>query len=878
MKKLLTLSIVICLILQMFCIIPVFAEYDGMCGDNAYWDVTGGVLTISGTGNMYDYDYWYSQPPWLSLASTIRTVVIEEGITSIGQCAFSSDENNGEEYVFSILTDVQIANTVTTIRRNAFAECTILETVHIPASVTEIEDSVFVNCYAIKGFSVDENNAYYKALEGVIYSKDGTELKAYPIGSPRTQYALREGTKRVAGYAFSQAKKLEKIEFNEGLTDIDDEAFFCCEGLTQVKLPDSIKYLGGGVFQNCIALEYVRIPETVEVVGALVLDNTAYYNNLDNWDDGLLYLDKILLSGLYTYVDEVNNDFIVLTKQGHVAVRPETVLIANEAFFLTDVTSVYLPETLKRIGFAAFAYLSDLESVYLPDSLIDLGDSAFGDCEDLTEVRMGPNLERIGSGAFNNTAYASNESNYTDGLLYYDNYLIDYYPTLTGDVVIREGTTLMADGAFFYESGYIAENDGCKLSSVTFPESLTKISEKAFLDCTNMKTVEIPSHITEIGEYAFGYYFNYDYDADRVRYSLINDYLIKCDKNSAAEAYATLNGIDYSYLPKKAERIEIEGNRHLVGYSYEDSFDLNVKLYPEDAEESVKWSSNNENVATVSNGTVILREIGTATITAYTNSGLSDSITVTSLEKSYIMLEENNEISFTYEGEKRKYYFSPSETSKYSFSVTGDAEVIFNIYEGGRMKASYDGAFSHNFLCGGGYEIVVECTNNPSDFSFTAKKHLGSGGGADMEVTVPTELIIVKEPTKKTYEVGEELDLTGLQVAVKYSDGTLMAMIGGYEISGYYKDQFGIQTIVVSAYGLSDQFYVEVFEKSGYDAGDINGDYSINAADLALLKKVIAGLTPIDDEGVKNPDVDGEGDTPNAADLALLKKKIAGLV
>ena len=56
------------------------------------------------------------------------------------------------------------------------------------------------------------------------------------------------------------------------------------------------------------------------------------------------------------------------------------------------------------------------------------------------------------------------------------------------------------------------------------------------------------------------------------------------------------------------------------------------------------------------------------------------------------------------------------------------------------------------------------------------------------------------------------------------------------------------------------------------------GDGTVDAADLALLKKVIAKLTPIDDESVVNPDVDGEGSTPDAADLALLKKIIAKLV
>ena len=77
-----------------------------------------------------------------------------------------------------------------------------------------------------------------------------------------------------------------------------------------------------------------------------------------------------------------------------------------------------------------------------------------------------------------------------------------------------------------------------------------------------------------------------------------------------------------------------------------------------------------------------------------------------------------------------------------------------------------------------------------------------------------------------------------------------------------------------------DSFPVEVVygETQEYAQGDVNGDNNVDAADLALLKKVIAKLTPIDDPSVKNPNVDGVGTQPDAADLALLKKIIAKLV
>ena len=79
-------------------------------------------------------------------------------------------------------------------------------------------------------------------------------------------------------------------------------------------------------------------------------------------------------------------------------------------------------------------------------------------------------------------------------------------------------------------------------------------------------------------------------------------------------------------------------------------------------------------------------------------------------------------------------------------------------------------------------------------------------------------------------------------------------------------------------FSYTNYLYTESKVEPEYEQGDVNGDGSVDAADLALLKKVIAKLTPIDSADVKNPNVDGQGTEPDAADLALLKKIIANLV
>lgn len=106
------------------------AETSGTCGENLTWVLTSdGTLTISGTGEMYDYSSTSNQSPWYDVRSKIVKVVIEAGVTSIGLCAF---------YDCSDLTEISISDTVTSIAGFAFENCSSLTEIIIPDGVTTI--------------------------------------------------------------------------------------------------------------------------------------------------------------------------------------------------------------------------------------------------------------------------------------------------------------------------------------------------------------------------------------------------------------------------------------------------------------------------------------------------------------------------------------------------------------------------------------------------------------------------------------------------------------------------------------------------------------------------------------------------------------------
>lgn len=114
------------------------------------WTFADGVLTISGKGKMPDYDYYNSESPvpWWEYTSDITTVVIEDGITTIGKHAFN---------VFHNLTSITIPNSVTSIGVFAFANCTNLESIIIPDSVTSIGNEVFVNCSNLTSITIPDS-------------------------------------------------------------------------------------------------------------------------------------------------------------------------------------------------------------------------------------------------------------------------------------------------------------------------------------------------------------------------------------------------------------------------------------------------------------------------------------------------------------------------------------------------------------------------------------------------------------------------------------------------------------------------------------------------------------------------------------------------
>lgn len=178
-------------------------------------------------------------------------------VVSIGEHAF---------FYCSHLTSVAIPSSVVTIEEGAFSQCSRLTSVTIPSSVSEINRNVFVGCNKLKIIDVDEHNASFTSLDGVLYSKDLTRIIRFPEGM-QGSYSIPNTVTTIGYGAFYSCDGLTGVTIPTSVIIIDDHAFGGCHNLTSVHVPNHVSSIGSFAFSNCSNLTLVSIPNSVTEIG-----------------------------------------------------------------------------------------------------------------------------------------------------------------------------------------------------------------------------------------------------------------------------------------------------------------------------------------------------------------------------------------------------------------------------------------------------------------------------------------------------------------------------------------------------------------------------------------------------------------------------------
>ena len=429
----------------------------GQCGNSVWWeyDSAKGQLYIFGEGDMYDYDFLVrSASPFYNTG--IKTVIIEDNVTSIGNRAFSGCK---------WLRSVTVPDSVTEIGISAFEGCKRFESIELPDKLVKVERNTFDGCVRLKEITLPD---------GVTE----IESSAFSYCEKLEKINIPEGVTAIGYSAFRGCKNLKEIKLPDSLKKIEAFAFGSCSSLTGIEIPDGVEIIEICAFNECTGLSELNMPDSIEKAESLIFYNTAYYNDSKNWSDGVLYIGNHLV--------DVKEDF-----SGTLAVKEGTLTVSG-VFGCEKLTAVTVPDSVKYI---------------------DSG--TFEDCTALKDITLSKNLVSIGESAFLNTAYYNDESNWEKGVLYIDNCLIAANEKISDKYEIKEGTRLIADYAFresnvvslvLPEGSEIIGNsafDCYSLKNITLPESLKVIGKEAFADCSNLTEISVPAGVREIGDNAF---------------------------------------------------------------------------------------------------------------------------------------------------------------------------------------------------------------------------------------------------------------------------------------------------------------------------------------------------------------------------------------
>ena len=376
----------------------------------------------------------------------VTNLVIPEGVTSIGDYAFSA---------CSGLTAITIPEGVTSIGYAAFEDCSSLTAVHI-SSIEAWCKITFENYNSNPLYYVHNLYLNGELVTNLVIPEGVTSIGDYAFEGCRslTAITLPEGVTSIGDYAFEGCSSLTSITIPSSVTSIGTHAFYNCSGLTSITIPENsqLTSIGGSAFEDCSSLTFITIPEGVTSIGYW-----AFYNC---------------------------SSLISIT-------IPKSVTSIGDAVFqhCSNLTAITIPESVTSIGRCAFSGCSSLTSITIPSSVTSIGDYAFSGCSSLTSITIPEGVTSIGNSAFYNcsslrrvTLNCPNVGNHFSSLVAIE------------EVVFGNSVISIEDNAFSDCSG---------ITSIVIPESVTSVGSNAFSGCSGLKSLFVGTNVDTYGENVF---------------------------------------------------------------------------------------------------------------------------------------------------------------------------------------------------------------------------------------------------------------------------------------------------------------------------------------------------------------------------------------
>lgn len=454
-----------------------------------------------------------------------------------------------------VIPDTINGRRVTKIGKNAFSSKISITEITISQYITEISRNAFTGCRALTNIYVDSNNTSFEAYNGVLYNKGKTELVLCPPKNTPSAFTVPSSVVKIGDYAFygHMDAGISSINFNEGLEEIGERAFYNNEKFTSLDFPSSLKKIGAYAFYTPTALstqmiikwnagleeignnafvgvylkDTLTLPDSVKIIGDYAFCTPVDTNcaitkvnlpkSLEYFGDGAFFYGmgiKTITLDSSNQKYKVEND-VLYSKDGKKLVwAPHDTLAANNitdnifvipegveelcSHSLSDIdcSSITFPSTLKKIDSDAFHYNYFISTLDLPDTVTEIGEEAFMMMENLTSVTFGNGITKIPLAAFYECTKLS-----TIDIPAYITEVEDeaFYCCPLSSITFHEGLEKIGASSFG-----VYETNSCKLTSLVFPDSLKSIGSYAFAGQSKIKSITFGRDIDDIGSNAFG--------------------------------------------------------------------------------------------------------------------------------------------------------------------------------------------------------------------------------------------------------------------------------------------------------------------------------------------------------------------------------------
>ena len=580
--------------------------------------------------------------------SAVKNILFEDNssLQSIGRSAFMDSK----------IVSITIPDGITNIGDYAFSQCEYLREVYIGEGITELGNYVFSGNPEL--ITVAFPSSLKNAGIGTFYYSDGydeytcpkltyvtfgenSQLEVIPAGMfaytnisgiliPATVKYIGSGTdyEEDPG-AFEGCKNLTVVRFELGslCSTIGDRAFYGCSALEEVEIPTSVGTLGSYAFSNCTSLTSITIPATVTNLGAYLFQSNTKLEEV-NFESKATVIPTYMFAGctsltsinIPTTVSTIQSGAFTNTGLTSVTIPANVVNFEGYGMFsnnskLTGVTILGNATTIVRSMFSGCTALTD---VVLPSTIQLIDEEAFEDCTSLTTFKVPASTTEIDGSAFNGSALAAYEveegsTTYAavDGVLFnVDKTAILVYPVNKSDesFTVPANVTYIGSGTFsgisalkfvYFEDGETELEIGegafyglASLQKISLPNRLAEIGDEAFAYCSSLVSITLPSTLTEdmIGEDAF-------YGCSKL-VEICNKSTLELEKGSSDYGYLAANAIRIYTDGESVVNVDdngyitmgVDGEVYLIGYAGD-----STELYIPEGVTIVKAYAFNEN-------------------------------------------------------------------------------------------------------------------------------------------------------------------------------------------------------------------------------------------------------------------------------------------